>query len=396
LAPLDFENNAGSFIIRRFSNPKEVTVAKTLKIGLIGTGSISILHLNAMNMAKEKVKLTAVCDIHEDAARDFSKKAGVHAVYTDATTMLKEADIEAVDICASHHVHRDLAVASAEAGKHVLLEKPMAISLQECREIITASEKAGVTLMVGQQLRYHPNYMAVRQLIKEGELGEVWGLRSDSWLPVVISRSVPDTHLTPNEAIKWRRDGRKAGGGSLIWNAIHFIDLFRYFIGDAKRVFAKCWTDHPDLTGGAEDRVMATIEFENGAIGHISNSWSTRTPWMFQFIILGTKGSVYTPVPPYKNALEQHEAPAVVSSARHDVQEGEPNGTTLRPFVPIDPPEGVFSDNPFANEMAHFADCCRSGKEPISSGKDNLGTMKIILGMYESSRTGKMVGLDTL
>jgi glucose-fructose oxidoreductase len=237
--------------------------------------------------------------------------------------------------------------------------------------------------------------MSVRQLIQEGELGQVWGLRSDSWLPMALSRSAPNV-FAQNEQMRWRVDGKQAGGGSLIWNATHFIDLFRYFIGDARRVFAKCWTDHPMFTGGAEDRVMATIEFKNGAVGHISNSWSTRAPWQFQFIILGSEGSVYTPVVAGGSSLEQHEAPAVVSSPRHDVAGAGPGGMPSRPFVPIDPPKGIFSDNPYANEIAHFADCCRSGKEPISSGHDNLGTMKIIFGIYESSRTGKPIELDTL
>jgi len=372
-------------------------MAEALKVGLIGTGSISALHLMAMNRASEKVKLTAACDVREDAVRQFARQAGIDAVYTDAATMLKEADIEAVDICASHHWHRDLAIASAEAGKHVLLEKPMAISMQECRGIIAATDKAGVTFMVGQQLRHVPSYVGVQRLIQEGELGQVWGVRSDSWLPVLVSGSTAASErFTQNEGMRWRLDGKQAGGGSLIWNATHFIDLFRYFIGDAKRVSAKCWTDHPMFTGGAEDRVMATIEFENGAIGHISNSWTTRTPWQFQFMLLGTEGSIYNPAVKDGNPLEQHEAPAVVSSPRHDIEGAGPGGMPSRPFVPIDPPEGLFSDNPYVNEIVHFADCCRDGKEPISSGHDNLGTMKILFGIYESSRTGEPVDLATL
>jgi len=370
-------------------------MAKALKVGLIGTGSISALHLMAMNRASEKVKLTAACDVREDAVRQFARQAGIDAVYTNAATMLKEADIEAVDICASHHWHRDLAIASAEAGKHVLLEKPMAISLQECRDIIAATDKAGVTFMVGQQLRHVPSYVGVQRLIQDGELGQIWGVRSDSWLPVLLSRSALPTRIQSSEG-QWRVDGKQAGGGSLIWNAIHFIDLFRYFIGDVKRVFAKCWTDHPMFTGGAEDRAMATLEFENGAIGHISNSWSTRAPWQFQFMLLGEEGSIYTPVVTGGNSLEQHEAPAVVSSARHDIEGAGPDGMPARPFVTIDPPEGLFSENPYANEVVHFAECCREGKEPISSGHDNLGTMKILFGIYESSKTGRPVDLDTL
>jgi len=375
-----------------------ITKPEKLKIGIIGTGSISLLHLWAINQASEKVKLTAACDVREDAVRQFAKNAGLDTVYTDASTMLKEADIDAVDICASHQWHKELAIASAEAGKHILLEKPMAISMRECRDIIAATDKTGVTLMIGQQLRHHPNYIAVRRLIQGGELGQVWGLRSDSWLPVIMSRLVVNNQIDQNELLKWRWriDGNQSGGGSLIWNAIHFIDLFRYFIGNAKRVFAKCWTDHPMFSGGAEDRVMATIEFENGAVGHISNSWTTRAPWQFQFMILGTEGSIYTPVNPSATSIEQHEAPAVVSCFRHDMTGAGSSGGVSQPFVPIDLPEGLFSNNPYVNEIAHFADCCRSGQDPISSGRDNLDTMKIVFGIYEASRRGQIVDLTEL
>ena len=232
-------------------------------------------------------------------------------------------------------------------------------------------------------------------MIQEGELGRIWGARSDSWLPVVVSRTAPPDRLDERRWLPWKLDGKQSGGVSLIQNAIHFIDLFRYFIGDARRVFGTCWTDHPMFTGGAEDRAMATIEFENGAIGHISNSWTTRTPWLFQFMLLGDEGTVYTPIPAEGSGIPVHGAPAVVSSPRHDI-EGAGPGLQSRPFVPIDPPEGLFRENPYANGIVHFADCCEQGKEPISSGRDNLGTMKIILGIYKSARTGEMVDLSTL
>jgi predicted dehydrogenase len=150
------------------------------------------------------------------------------------------------------------------------------------------------------------------------------------------------------------------------------------------------------FSGGAEDRVMATIEFENGAVGHISNSWTTRAPWQFQFMILGTEGSIYTPVNPSATSIEQHEAPAVVSCFRHDMTGAGSSGGVSQPFVPIDLPEGLFSNNPYVNEIAHFADCCRSGQDPISSGRDNLDTMKIVFGIYEASRRGQIVDLTEL
>lgn len=172
-------------------------MARRLKIGLIGTGAISRIHVTAMNLASEKVRLTAVCDIREDAVREFARKAKVDAIYLDPTRLLKEADVDAVYICTPHHTHAPIAIAAAEAGKHILLEKPMAITMQECRDIIAATEKAGVTFMVAQQLRHVPSYVGVRRLIQQGELGRIWGVRSDTWRPMLLSRSAPPSPLVP-------------------------------------------------------------------------------------------------------------------------------------------------------------------------------------------------------
>jgi len=369
---------------------------RPLKIGLIGTGFIARSHLQAFSRFPERVQLTAVCDSREEAAREFAGEAKVDTVYLDPMRLLREADVDAVDICTPNHLHAPITIAAAEVGKHVLLEKPMAITMQECREMVEATEKAGVTFMVAQQLRYLPNYRGVRRLIGEGELGRIWGARTDTWLPAILSRSAPTPGSPqPGEQVRWRLDVKRSGGVSLIDNAIHFIDLFRYLIGDARRVFGTCWTDHPLFAGGAEDRAMATIEFENGAIAHVSNSWTTRTPWVFQWMILGDEGSVYTPIPPEgATGFSLQEAPAMVSSAKRD--QGS-RFALQKSFVPVEPfTEGLACDNSYANEIVHFAECCQEGREPISSGRDNLGTMAIIFGIYESSRTGGMVDISSL
>ncbi len=359
-----------------------------LKVGLIGTGSISRLHLPAFVRFPEKVQMTAVCDIREEAAGEFAKRAGVDAVYTDAAEMLKKADIEAVDICAIHDQHAPLAIAAAEAGKHVLLEKPTAVSLQECRDILAATDRAGVTFMVAQQLRYLPSYARVRQLIQEGELGGVWSVRSDNWTPAFRSRT---SSLRPDW---WGLDGKRAGGGALPMFVTHHIDLFRYFIGDIKRVWGKVWTDHPLFKNGADDRAVATLEFENGAVGHVSTSYSSLGPHSHQFIIFGDEGTIYTAPPPGSNPIAQHQAPAMVSSVKRD--KGSGFGQSPE-FVPVEEATGEPDFSlPYTNEILHFAECCRDGKEPISSGKDNLGTMKVLFGIYESSRTGKTVDLANL
>lgn len=370
-------------------------MSKPLKIGLVGSGSIARLHLPAFQQFPEKVKVTAVCDIREDAARQFAKDTGSHAVYTDLEILLKEADIDAVDICTIHDQHAHQVIAAAEAGKHILLEKPMGVNMPECREMLAATDKAGITFMVAQCLRYLPQSQLVRQMIQEGEFGEIWALRSDNFACMVPPRSeVPQT-ASPVSA-SWYFNGKQAGGGALISQATHHIDLFRYYIGNVKRVTATSWTDHPMFINGAEESIAATLEFENGAIAQVLSSWTTRTPWNHCYWVLGELGSICNRYVPGSTALEQHIGPVDVSLPKYDSDTGRRpfQGAT---FVPLDTSAmDLPTDQPFVNEILHFADCCLEGKEPISSGKDNLGTMKTVLGIYESAKTGKPVDLDTL
>ena len=146
-------------------------MATPLKVGLVGTGGISNAHMTAYLNHPDRVQLTAVCDIAEPLAQEYAKKTGVEAVYTDFDKMLREADIDAVDNCTGHAQHAPLTIAAAEAGKHVIVEKAMALTVQECRDMIAAADKAGVTLMVAQHLRYSPEARAVKSFIDEGKLG---------------------------------------------------------------------------------------------------------------------------------------------------------------------------------------------------------------------------------
>ena len=361
-------------------------MTKPLKVGLIGTGGISRAHMPAYIQFPEKVQLTAVCDIIKEAARERAKEAKVDAIYTDYKKLLKEADIEAVDICTSHDQHAPIVIAAAEAGKHVLVEKPMGTNMQECRDMIAATDKAGVTFMVTQDLRYLPSTQGVRQLIQEGELGTIRAARCDS---IMNALSI----VSPGS---WYLDGKKAGGGVLITLTIHPIDLLRYYVGDVKRVMGVCRTTRPEFINNAEDYACATLEFENGAIGDVFAILSNmRSPVEIQYSIFGDEGAFYSTPPPPETTLQQFGT-GMVSSSKRD-KEGEDPATRFRNFVPVEPvTEGLASDNHFINEIIHFAECCQEGKEPISSGRDNLGTMKIILGIYESARTGKVVDLATL
>src|ERR1043166_3108387 len=274
---------------------------KPLKVVLIGAGGIAGGHRNIYLAHADQARLAAICDINEEAARKLARNTDVR-VFVDADEMLEHADIDAVDICTIHDQHAPLAIAAAQAGKHILLEKPMACSMPDCLDILRAAEKAGVTLMIAQHQRYAPTYAAVRRLIQDGELGAIRAIRFDSMQNLLAS--LPPGH--------WYYDAKRAGGGVVISPAIHRLDLARYFVGEVRRVTAICRTTHPEFLNGAEDFAFATLEFQNGAIGEMFATFAgVKMPWAEQFMIFGDDGAVHA-VPP----IGSYNGPAMIASRK--------------------------------------------------------------------------------
>jgi predicted dehydrogenase len=361
-------------------------MAKPMKVGLVGAGGISNRHMTAYMEHPDRVQLTAICDVVEPLAQEYANKTGTKTIYTDYDAMLREADIDAVDICTGHRAHAPLAIAAAQAGKHVITEKAMAHTLQGCRDMIESADKAGVTLMVAQQLRYSADAAAVKQLIEDGKLGDIQAAR---------------THLIMQGPQKsWMNDG-EAGGGVLMLNSIHHIDLLRYYVGDIKRVNGVCRSIQPQMENGGEDLVAATIEFENGAIGDVFASWTSYlSPEAPFYLVLGTAGTIHSTQQLRANDSPLRHFGTVMFAAKENLDpqnQRDRQRRTRRPFESIDTSgTNLPSTNYFCNEILHFEECCRTGREPLSSGRDNIESMKVIFGIFESSRTGKAIDLGDL
>ena len=368
-------------------------MSEPLKIGLIGSGGIANRHLTAYLNHRDRVQLMAVCDIVEGAARDYAGRAGIEAVYLDADEMLREADIEAVDICTSHDTHAPLTVAAAQAGKHAIVEKAMAPTLSGCREMIDAAEAAGVILMIAQHLRYAPEARAAKRLIEDGKLGEIQAVRT---------HLMGGGNARPREG-HWM-DDRKRGGGMLMVTTVHHLDLLRYYVGNVKRVTGICKSLAPHLQNSAEDLVSATLEFENGAIGDVFGIGSSLAPEGRGYMLIGSNGTLHStmPTPGQSDASPTRHFGTLMVSLKGE--ELDPRDARDRqriinpPFEPLDTRDiDLPTPDYFVNEILHFAECCRTGEEPISSGRDNLETIKIIMGIFESSQRGGLpVDLDDL
>ena len=350
-----------------------------LKVGLVGTGSVARYHLPAYTQYPDTVKLTAVCDIRREEMEKFAEKAGVKETYSDYSEMLKKADIDAVDICTIHDQHEAQVLAAAAAGKQIFLEKPMAISLKECNNMVNAAKKAGVTFMVGHDLRYMPHTLAIKRAIESGELGQVR-----------MTHCVQVTNMEVGAGYKpgnWLSDPKRAGGGLMISGMIHQIDLMRYYIGDIKSVNA---VNRSVRRTGAEEYACAILEFENGVIGNVLLiSPSTRSPVGSRYTLYGDDGTIISTQS--ENRFFQFSHGLIASKKRGN------EADTFNDFAPLAPVmDGLPTDDPFVNEILHFAACCRDKKEPLTSGRDNLGTVKVIFGIYESFKTGQRIDLAGL
>ena len=360
------------------------TTPVPLRVALIGCGGISGAHAAAYRrLGADVARVTATADTARHLADQRAAEVGAGFSSADYHAAIARGDVDAVDICLPHHLHAEVAIAAARAGKHILVEKPMACTMAECRAMVQAADTAGVTLMVAQVQRYMPSYRGVRRLCASGELGTIRAVRFDSM------QNAPD-FLPPEH---WLFDGRLAGGGIVISVSVHRIDLVRFLIGDVRRVLAVTHRGAGPYAAGAEDYAAALLEFTSGAIGeHFATYSGFRMPYSEMFMVFGDDGAVHA-LPP----AGQGAGPAFFATRAREDRAGRRQGWDgqFTGFLPVPPDaEGLpAGEDGFANEIAHFAACCRTGQTPESGGQDNLGTMQTIFGIYRSAETGAWVDL---
>lgn len=229
---------------------------KKYNVALIGCGTIHSFHADALAACPD-TELKAVVDIDISKAERASVKYGCKA-FQDYKEVLAGTDIDSIHICTPHYLHSEMAIEAMKAGKHVLTEKPMAISVKECEDMIQASEKTGMQLGVCFQNRYNTTSQYIKRLLLSGKAGRVLAVKASvTWLRGKDYYS----------SASWRGSWAQEGGGVLINQAIHTLDLLQWFTGKAKRI--KGTTDIRFLQDiiEVEDTAEATIQFENGARG---------------------------------------------------------------------------------------------------------------------------------
>ena len=361
------------------SEIRRVPSDRPLRYAVIGAGSFCGAHIKGViRLAKEghsAVEVAAVADISDASFPRLRERFGLARLTTDVAAVLGDPAIDAVSICVPHDRHAELAIAAARAGKHALVEKPMACAVAEAEAMVAAAEQNGALLMVGQCERFDRQNQALKRRIDAGELGRIHSVRID-----VMQNAA--AFVSPGH---WYLDRRRAGGGVVISVGVHRIDLVRYLVGEVRRVTAQCRTVNPMFNHGAEDLAVALLELDGGALCEFFATWSAfRVRYIEGLMLFGDKGAVHA-IP---EAPAQYGAVQLASTANCPPAAAGFAGQ-FGGYAPLPTDGSLPTEDPVTNELAHFFACCRSGTQPLTSGQDNLKTMRVIEAIYGAVvRTG--------
>jgi len=326
----------------------------TVKWGVTGAGGIADKRIIPAIREAKNSEIASLMVRNLGRAKKLANKHGAKGYYDNVPDLLKDEQIDAVYIATPVYLHCEQTIQAAEHGKHVLCEKPMAMTVEECKRMISACKKNRVKLMIGFMMRFHSYHQKIKQLIDERVLGRIIQIRAQ-------------LHLWyPDAPGSWRQDPKLGGGGSLMDLGAHCLDLLRFFLGESTRVMAMVDTvafDYP-----VEDTATVILKFENRAQGIIDACFN---------------------IPHRENLLEVYGTKGTILASR-----------TIGPFE--DPKTKLITDegvkeldipyiNKYEAEIEHFSECIEKDLEPSITGMDGLKNTQLILAAYESAKSGRAV-----
>ncbi len=352
-------------------------MAHIFRFGILGCGVIGLTHAEAIASLPD-AQLVAVADLNTETARRLA--ARYHArPYTDYGEMLAHEQLDVVTICTPSGLHGELACQVMRSGRHVIVEKPMEISLAAIDEMLRVQQETGVKLAVISQHRFDPATLQVRQLLHEQALGRL--VLGNVIVPWWRSQKYYDSGA-------WRGTWQLDGGGVLMNQSIHSIDILQWLMGPVRSVFA--YTDTLAHRMETEDVAVAVLRFVNGAVGTIAATTGAYPGVTTRIEIFGDKGS----------AIIENDSLSYLHLAREDQEEVSDYGA--KPAAPPDlTRKSTTAQNPAAlsssGHALQIADMIRAIREngtPLVDGYAARRPVEIILAIYESARTRQEVMLS--
>lgn len=349
-----------------------------LKVGLIGTGTIGTVHSEAMQ-ATGKAELVAMCDLDAAKLANRAARFGVKKTFTDYHEMLK-SDVEAVVVGVPNHLHRQIAIDSLAAGKHVLLEKPMAMNAAEGQDIAAATKKSGKLLTVAMCNRQNPQVQVAREYIAAGHFGNIYHMRT----VLIRRRGIPGMG-------GWFTTKSKSGGGPMIDIGVHWFDLSMFLSGCWKPtsvsastyakfgprmkdyVYVDMWAEPEKIEGvcDVEDYSTGFVRFEGGATMVFDIVWAANAQDQQYIEIMGDKGGA---------RLVDGDKPLTIFT------ENNGNIADIQPKYRGNVNSYVVQDRKFIEAIR--------GERPVEvPPEQGVVTMKLIDAIYASSEQGKEVAI---
>jgi myo-inositol 2-dehydrogenase/D-chiro-inositol 1-dehydrogenase len=348
-------------------------VIKKTKIAMLGSGFIAEIHLECYQRFVPEAEVVAVYSRNIKNAEAFAKKYNIDHSYDDFDKMLDEVECEIVDVCLPNYLHHEVVLKAANAGKHLIVEKPLCLTLEEADEMIETCKRNNRKLMYAEELCFAPKYERVRAIVENGAVGDVYMLKQC------------EKHSGPHS--RWFYESDKSGGGVIMDMGCHAMAWFAWMLkskgGKPKNVYADFSRFMHDTD--AEDHALTLVEFETDhgkVICLAEDSWVKHGGMEDKVEVYGTEGVAYAD-------LFQGNSSLVYSMEGYDYASEKAGDTTGWTF-PIF--EEAFNQG-YPHELKHFVDCVRNDKEPLVTGEDGRAVLELIYAAYESARTGKKVDL---
>jgi len=350
-----------------------------IRVAIVGCGRISDLHEMGYRR-REDARIVAVCDTKRQNARTKAKAWGVDKVYTDYQKLLADPEVDLVELLVPHHLHAEMTVAACEAGKHVSVQKPMALTVAEADRMITAAERAGVRLRIYENFVFYQPYVRARQMIEMGEIGEPQMIRLH-----VNTGMQESAWKVPLGAWMWRFDEKRCGGGPLVFDhGYHLFSLARYLMGEAERVYA--WIDRSPVVPTKYLDAPAVIMFQFKSPRRYGVLDFAHTPHMKieslyyadddRVEVIGDKGILFV----NRCTARTVDLPALMMFR---------DGKT----TPI-PVERIEWHDSFIDCTSHLIGVLREGGQPVLDGPTGKAVLQFTLAALTSARTGREVRPD--
>lgn len=340
-----------------------------IRLGMIGCGRMMKRHALAIQQV-DNVDITAVCDVVLERAEDVASVLNNPYVTTDYRTVLEHVD--AVLVALPHDLHYECGLYFARHKKHIMMEKPLCNTEEECVRLINACDEEGVILMCAYPVRFWPGIRKLKELVDSGEYGQV------------MQMSVWTEQLTQYDELHWCNTAR-VGGGQLFSHGCHYIDIILWFLGNpVKGTHFGTRVGTPWML--REGTSALTIKFESGAIAYHGGTWGARGTRMgYDFQIMTEKGLL---------EYDHHEGIVKVYDALKAHKPGEPDEGYKNFRVVWERNKEASKETQY--EIKHFADCVINGEKPLTDGRTALQGLRVIWKLYEAEENNQIADLRGL